>query len=346
MGKRLLGSFPQLADLRVHFLSLNLELDVAQQLVGARILLIDLEHLHQAVLRLVQVGALHQQRHLFHVAFDQFLLEVTLHLPQIKRQLVRRLVALVSILGQCPQHNRFQLRRKHRQKILERRRWLARDLQQRRGRAFPFKGQMARHHLVKHNPRRKQIRPPIHRLPVHLLGRHVIQRPNNLRRALGDVLISHLGDSEIEDLDAAILAQHDVRRFDIPMHYIAVVCVAQPFTHLDDDVGLVQQAQRPARRQHRIQVLALQILHYQIRIPVEVSQVVNRHDVRVNQAGQRLCLDEEPLQLCRIFREPAGDHLDGDWPVQVGIVGLVHHSHATAPDDLDNVILPDFCGHV
>src|SRR5579864_6185299 len=66
----------------------------------------------------------------------------------------------------------------------------------------------------------------------------------------------------------------------------------------------------------------------------------------MNQAGQRLGLDEEPLQQRGILSEPAGDHLDGDGSIEVGIVGLVHNSHAAASNDVDNVIFPDLCGQI
>jgi len=130
------------------------------------------------------------------------------------------------------------------------------------------------------------------------------------------------------------------------MNHIPLVRIAQPLAHLDDDVRLIQETQLPARCQRRLQILAFQILHDQIRVPVNIAQVVHSHNVGMNQAGQRLGLNEKPLQQRRILREPAGDHLDGDGSIKVGIVGLVHHAHAAASNDVDNVIFPDLCGQI
>ena len=130
------------------------------------------------------------------------------------------------------------------------------------------------------------------------------------------------------------------------MNHIPLVRIAQPLAHLDDDVRLIQQTQLPARCQRGLQILAFQVLHDQIRVPVKVAQVVHSHNVGMNQAGQRLGLDEKPLQQRGILREPAGDHLDGDGSIEVGIVGLVHNSHAAASNDVDNVIFPDLCGQI
>src|SRR5215469_5822141 len=60
------------------------------------------------------------------------------------------------------------------------------------------------------------------------------------------------------------------------------------------------------------------------------------------EAAGRLSFPEKTLQLVRIIREILGHHLDRHRPVQEWIVALVNHTHPAAPDDVENVVLPDF----
>ena len=61
------------------------------------------------------------------------------------------------------------------------------------------------------------------------------------------------------------------------------------------------------------------------------------------QTAGGLGLTKETLKQVRIIGVAAGHHLDGYEAVQIRIGGLVNHTHAATTDDVDDVVLTDFC---
>ena len=51
-----------------------------------------------------------------------------------------------------------------------------------------------------------------------------------------------MGDAKVDDLNVAILGNHDVARLDIAMHDAALVCIAQALANLDDETDFFQQS--------------------------------------------------------------------------------------------------------
>src|ERR1039457_7374514 len=67
-----------------------------------------------------------------------------------------------------------------------------------------------------------------------LLGRHVMRRTEHIA-VLRQLRRFGMRDAEVADLDAAILVDHDVRRFDIAVHDAGRVRVAEGVEQLADD---------------------------------------------------------------------------------------------------------------
>jgi hypothetical protein len=99
-------------------------------------------------------------------------------------------------------------------------------------------------------------------------------------------------------------------------------------------------------RENSVQAFTLHELHHHIVIPAQVPQVVNRNDVWVLEAAERLSLAEESLEQVRIIVEPTCHHLDRYLPIKVRVDGLVDNTHTAAADHVDDVILPDLGGYV
>ena len=107
-------------------------------------------------------------------------------------------------------------------------RLLVDDRPQHVGHRLPVEGLAAPQHLEEHAPEGPDVRPPVHRLAPGLLRRHVPRRPQEhpglgapgresgglgpvLTRAARQRMDPHgLGEPEVEDLDVAVLGDHDV----------------------------------------------------------------------------------------------------------------------------------------
>ena len=103
-----------------------------------------------------------------------------------------------------------------------RRRHALQRLELRRRREQALAGQQ----LVQDDAGGEHVDAPIDRLMVHLLGRHI--RVLALER-LRDVVVEladDLGDAEVEQLDRAVAADHDVRRRHVAMDDLAALAVA------------------------------------------------------------------------------------------------------------------------
>ncbi len=60
------------------------------------------------------------------------------------------------------------------------------------------------------------------------------------------------------------------------------------------------------------------------------------------QASDRLGLDAESYQVLRLGQVPRSDHLQGDQPVEAQMAGLVDHTHAAMPENIEELIPGDF----
>ena len=84
--------------------------------------------------------------------------------------------------------------------------------------AVRIEGQSARQQPVEDHADRIQIRPFVHRLPAHVLRRHV-RRRSHQAPVDGDVFdATHSRDPEVHDLDVACVADHHVRGLHVSMH--------------------------------------------------------------------------------------------------------------------------------
>ena len=88
----------------------------------------------------------------------------------------------------------------------------------------------------------------------------------------------------------------------------------------------------PGRHEAEPYGLAFQILHDQEVDPVLLADVMERADVRMVQARDRLGFPLEPLAEIGIVGHMRQEHLDGDGAVQAGVGGLVDLAHAPSAE--------------
>ena len=87
-----------------------------------------------------------------------------------------------------------------------------------------------------------------------------------------------------------------------------------------------------------LESLALEALHDEEIDSVLVTNVVERADMRMIEAGDRLRFALEPRPLGGIRRAPRREHLDGDGPIQPSIDGAIHVAHAATAEQIADFV--------
>ena len=248
---------------------------------------------------------------------------------------------LFAILGQRLVDHIFQIGREILQVILQRRRRLVNDLEQRRGGIFAIEGHHAGEQFVEHDAAGKDIGAAIHHLGVDLLGRHVSDGADHLAGA-GHGIVANAGDAEIHDLAIAVAQHHEIGGLDVAMDDAAAVRVSQAIAGLHDVSQLFYDGDLPVAGDDLIERLAVEELHHQIGIALMIAQVIDDDDVGVLQHAGGFGLTVEALEQVGILGKAAGHHLDGDDALDEVIHRLVHDAHAALAQNLNDVVLADF----
>ena len=172
-----------------------------------------------------------------------------------------------------------------------------------------------------------------------LLGRHVGRRadaPARMRQGaagrrgpLRDA--DRLRDAEVRDDGGAAREQHVVR-LHVPVDDALVVRVGERPRDVAQGADAFRHGQGIARGQPSPQRRPLLVRHDEVQHAVRIAGVVQRHDVRVSQAGGDADLAQEPLAAQR-RRQLRPNHLDGDTPRMLLIVREIDARHA-APSEL------------
>jgi hypothetical protein len=123
----------------------------------------------------------------------------------------------------------------------------------------------------------------------------------------------------------AVGGDHHVLGLEVAVDQVDRVGRGQPASGLDEASQDLRAAPRP--RQPVAQVLTVDVLHRHEHVVVELADLVDRDDVGVLEPGERPALAQDlvPGRLAALVQ-----HLEGDLPVEHGVVGDEHGAHATA----------------
>ena len=89
------------------------------------------------------------------------------------------------------------------------------------------------------------------------------------------------------------------------------------------------------------QIAALDQPHVDIQSTIDLAVTVDGHHMWVVEACRYACLSTESLLKLLVPRQVRGEHLQRDYPVGGGVVGTVDLSHAAAPQDFQQLVLPE-----
>src|SRR5262249_13286295 len=135
--------------------------------------------------------------------------------------------------------------------------------------------------------------------------------------------IEELGDTEVEELDLAVIGEHRVARLEIAVQDATLMrgreAAREPQGELREawsSDGFVELGEAPTAHE----------LGDEVRLPVEEPDAVDLHDVGVREARRGSGLDEEPLARLAIRLQPR-DELDRDHPVEQRVMREEDRAH-------------------
>ena len=186
------------------------------------------------------------------------------------------------------------------------------------------------------------------------LGSSSRQGERGLDIGADDAARDRLGQTEVENLDLAVLVDLDVGRLQITMHDAALVSCIQAIGDLTEEVDRVVDAQRSSG-ESLSQGLSLDQLHDDVaQLPHHATglagplqldrgagEPVDDRDVGMVQRGQRLRFALEPPDGHAIGDQALGQDLDRHSAVQGLVMSPIDLTHATLPELAGDSVWPE-----
>ena len=207
-------------------------------------------------------------------------------------------------------------------------------------RRLRLEGQPSGEHFVEHHAHRVEVRPIVGNVALGLLGAYVMHRADGL---VGHGVHSAAGkpcNAEIGHLDGAVLEQHNVLGFDIPVNDPVVVGMLQGAQDLDGEVHGFLPIQYAFMLDIFFEGDAVNILHDDVVHPIGEVDIVYPHDVGVGKQSHRLGFILEPAEQLSVLDIFVPEDFDCD-DASVGYIGgLVDIGHTADAHQLIHQIPP------
>ncbi len=144
----------------------------------------------------------------------------------------------------------------------------------------------------------------------------------------------------------AVPGDHDVVGLDVAVEDARVVGLGQPLGDLEGDLDGAQEVEL-AVGDEPADGPAVDVLHGDEEVPVDLVDVVDLGDGRMGDGRGRAGLEKQPAPPLGVGHQAGGDHLEGDQAVEAGVPGPVDDAHAALAElGLDPVVLEDCSDHV
>ena len=205
----------------------------------------------------------------------------------------------------------------------------------------PVKGPGAGRHLVEQDPQGEHVGARVHLFPLGLLGRHVAEGPHDAAGLLGDDSLGgffrsqgsrrHLGQAEVEHLEAPLGIHHHVLGLEIPVGDALLVGAGQGVAQRDGQLQEIREG-HSGRGDDGIQGAPLDQFHGQEMGLLEVFHREDGDDVRVIEGGNRLGFALEAPGALGVGGQRGGKDLERHVTIQLGIASPVHLPHSSRAD--------------
>jgi len=153
-----------------------------------------------------------------------------------------------------------------------------------------------------------------------------------------------LGETEVQDLEAAAGGHHDVGGFDVPVHDAAGMSLAQGFRQSVHHVEGSFHGRRLLPRVVR-QGFPRDILHRnesdRALFPFDLVDLVDDGDARVGEGGGGPRFAQQPGVSLLVRLHVVTQRLQGHGPVQPDVLGEIHLAHSAHSEPLEDAVPPD-----
>ena len=279
---------------------------------------------------------------------------VLAHALRVPRQIPRRGVALLGVLGETALHDPAEGRRRLRIQLRHGLRVVLDDGRQRLGAGVALECALARRHLVQNRAESELVRPEVDGPAARLLGRHVADRAHHgaglrllmdHRRHTRNLFLGRyeeLGKPEVQQLHEAVLRNHDVLGLQVPVNYASGMRLGEAFANLHAEVEQPLRRQR-ARCKQLAQARPIDELHRDVGGRVGGADLVDRDDVGVIERRGRARLLLETAQAIRVLREQCRQDLDRHFPPQARVLRAIDLTHSSSANRREDLVGTESC---
>ena len=198
--------------------------------------------------------------------------------------------------------------------------------------------------LEQHTRQGVLVAASVDRIPVDLLGRHVVDGADGHPGSGQPVVTDLLGDAEVGQVtvrSSSTSAHQDVGRLHVPVNEPAGVRGVQRSRDLVDDLHRLRRLDASLPDDLR-QIRAVDELHREVDATAFFPGMHDRDDVRVIQRGGQPRFAAKPGEELGVVGDVGVHHLDRDGPIEREVLRPVHRAHAAAPGQADDGHSPDY----
>ena len=203
-------------------------------------------------------------------------------------------------------------------------------------------GRLARHQREQRRAEGVHVAPGVYGGPQRLLrGDEVRGSEHRGIAGAGEIVarvVQRPREAQIEHLDGARFGEHQVRGLHVAVYEALRVRLSETGRRLRHVPRRLRVVQRPVVPHEGLQVGPVHVLHHEEVRPGRVAHVVHAHDVRVVERRDRAGLAQEPLDPGGVARARAGQYLDRDAAVELGVLAEVHHPRAALSDGAQDAV--------
>ena len=151
---------------------------------------------------------------------------------------------------------------------------------------------------------------------------------------------AYLRQPEVQNLGVAACGDENICRLNVAMHNATRMSCVERISDINSRCHEQIEFKRLAADQ-MLQGFAFEVLHHDEGATVVLTNVVNRANVRMIQAGRRLCFAAEAAEQVLVSSDIFWKKFERNEAAQAGVFGLENHPHSAAPKFFDHPVMRD-----